>query len=242
MSFASPEIEFAWGGGKWRRGWKKVVRPVAETAIGLTEDGRDQFGLYYFMPKQLVAWRAGRNCPEVGLSIGPSRMELLFPHIDIKHCKIGSQIALYTTTLFHEFVHCVRAEFYDSDEPDLIEHTASEGLAYVLEDEFSKALLLDPEQDRIIEKFGSADAESLAYLRQQLVNNSLLIEKHPDWYHKIDNFWLGCDGTYVPPGVALGIWSVQALYNQGLTPMELITTPAEDLLGIAGYTGNYYES
>jgi len=229
---SNPGIELAWGGGRWPKRHKKVVEPTIQTAVDFSSFALEEIGLEYDQPKRVKIWRCARREEIWGSSDGPTDIDVYIRVDHIKHRKVARFLSELTFSLSHELVHAIRSEY--SDEPSLIEHIASEGLAHVAEDTFGHIVLGAEnafQQSNLVSQY-SSDSEYSA-MRKELFDKRNYAWSRDTEEDEIRSAWLDIDGCGPPPGIIVGITEVQRRLAEGNTIVELMTWPADKILDLS---------
>jgi hypothetical protein len=227
----NPSIELAWGGGRWPKRQKKVVEPTMQTAIDFSRLAIEEIGFEYAQPKRINIWRCGRSEECWGSSDGPTDIDVHIRVDHIKHRKVARFLFDLTLSLGHELVHAIRSEF--SDEPSLIEHIASEGLAHVAEDTLSHIVLGSEnafQQANMVAQYSSTTEYSA--MRKAMFDQRNYRWPRDGQDDEVRSEWLDITSDSPPPGIIVGITEVQRRLAEGSTIVELMTRPAEEILDL----------
>lgn len=233
-------IEIAWGGGKWNSGHKRAVRPWVTTAVEITNDALDHFGIASDEQKQAMIYRSSKP-EDYGAACHSRRFEMYIPSQAIRHRKVGKHATELALTAFHEAVHCVRME--SNNEQHLIEKIAAEGVAYHAERALAHELLLSHEMHLVAE---SSLFKPLSPAAQEQILSALLTDAatagqlDPEagtdmpYIEEIYGYWLEEPFINGPPlGLRIGISAVGSLLDNGVSLAHVINMPSEDIMGIA---------
>lgn len=226
---SSPGIEIAWGGGAWPRRRKNVVMPTIQGATELAAEALAEAGYEYGQPKRVNIWRTSRSEESLGLSDGATDIVIHVRDDHIKHRKVAKMFITYFLTVGHELTHAIRSEYFPDD--SLVERVASEGLAYVTEDLMNSMTLLPGEAPLVGSLVHREAFREVADLKHELVrahNATASVEQLESAYSQ----WTELCGRTPPPGIKVGIVEVYQRLIEGYDLAELISMPAEVVLGL----------
>lgn len=228
---ANPGVELAWAGGIWHSRDRRVVKPTVQTAIDFVQIGFDEIGLSFTEPKCVNVWRCGRSEDTWASSNGPTDIDLHIRVDHIQHRKVPRFLADIALAIGHDTIHAIRSEY--CDDPSLIEHIASEGLAWVGEDPLEHVILGAENASQV------ADVVALTGSNYQYSNLKAQLSKQRDHTWEQDGAedslrqqWLEPSCRLVPPGLVVGITEVQRRLEEGNTLGDLMTWSAEQILDL----------
>ena len=228
---ANPEVEIIWGGRSWSRNHRKVVRPIISAAADLACSAVEALGVEYKDPKRLSIWKCLRNWPDAGANYSSVDMDIYVRGDHIRHRKVARKIVSHCLTATHEITHAVRRE-KQPDQDDLIEHIASEGLAYVSEDLVSELLLTKEE----IFYFGDCIniKQSISYdrLKSRLRPTELAEARGDTTIDDGLDGWMQFESDSLPPGIIIGITEVYRRLVEGNKFSNIIEWPADQILDL----------
>lgn len=202
-----------------------MTRPIVHEAIYFAAFGVHDMGVPVKNDKRIKVCRTTRGPLSLGVSAGASDIELNIPVTDIRYRILQHKVPYLATTLVHELLHGERFAYYPEDY-DLLEHIASEGIAYCGNDQFSQRYM--GERDCLVasteENMTAVDASELT---SKLADDT--------YYHYVEategsshtfNRWMCLGGI----GNVLGIYHVNRHLKAGLALSDLMMKPAREII------------
>ena len=218
----NPPIVMARGQGWSKNAWEQHL-PVIEHAAEKAEQGAQGLGIRF------REWKLGtvdRITPE-GISYIGGRaidMHTFLLRIDnrIVRPTLRYDSPLLSRDTLHEVIHCTRFE-HTGDE-SVLELAASEGLAYMADELYRQKYY----GKRLVSKFFDFDLDADPQLEARILDNAQQSTYSQDgerayFTSSVPN-WRGGD--------LYGIQRVKAQLEKGFTISDLISQPAEDVLGL----------
>lgn len=225
-----PTIEMKWGGGKWKTGHKKAVRPYVESALDLTDSALNYLGLSYILEKTATIFRVYDSFPDHGCAVDSANFEMYVRCQDILRNRVSRRLGTLATTSIHELTHCIRMEKVDDGEADsLIECVASEGISYWAEYTIAREIMHGPELDH---EYGGLFDPMPNKVMSQLTEH-LACDNEEVFDDGIYDVWFDNGGSFHSAGNRLGIICVGNLLDDGKSLVDIIDMHASEIIGIS---------
>lgn len=161
----------------------------------------------------------------LGEAITANLFELYIPQIDVKHRKTERHRERLAIAAMHELIHCARFERFPDWGP--LELVAHEGLAYVFGDAAATEL-----NSKLYKPLGKVllgiSPEHIDNLQRQMLAD--LDTKTDDEIYKA---WMHfSEVEHLSKGEVIGITRVSEQLANGQSASDLLSMPAEELLGL----------
>jgi len=230
---SSFDIEVKWG-GEWKRPARRYASGFVDPALSLVRDFALEQGLLPELPKVAKIWRIPGTFPSSGESLDATNFDLHVLLKDVRYKRLEQYFPDMALTAIHEFLHCLRSESHT--EQDVIEISASEGIAHVGEEMLARELLGPWEYDSYDSILPDMnDAKLAAFTDAMYVDRTEqtpFLEVDPGKLDPIHLKWLGGNSRErcLAPGVVIGMHHVQRHLDQGVPFPELVHWPADEII------------
>jgi hypothetical protein len=215
---------------------KRHVRPIVRSALDRAQEALEEEGISYDTPKRAIVWAVKDHWPHGGYSLDEQRFELHIRQSDLQHRKVASLEGDLAVVGMHELLHCIRQERTRLDPmTSTIERIASEGVAYAISERgarFERKPLVKTKFNTVdnpgmLRMVRDADRRDMLELERELDDDAKRMEEE-----EFSEKWFeGYTIAGVAIGEAVGMKRVEERLDRGEAPNDLVSMPANRLLG-----------
>lgn len=230
---STPGIELRWGDGFEGKPRKcEAVRPFVRDAIELAEEELYNLGIPLDERKYVVVDQAPPGEVDRAYAVGSKTCHLLLSAAEARRGRFDT--IWRATDLLHEFVHLTH--FQHGNGFAMLDHAASEGLAYIAQANFFDRLLAENNRSgpphRIVRKVLSQPKRDLRQLEADFWKASARPDANS--MDNMDKWFTKCPRPLgFPRGATFGVFAVSRQLKIGWEIPELITMSPYDVLDAA---------